>query len=388
MPAPPRICLSTQVYPPEIGGVGVAAQRLAETLVAAGYAVDVVAPLQVPPGGAVPEGASVEGASLEGGVRVHRVAYADDLQQLAFTLRALVRRLDAQQRFALFHGFFLTAVYPCVAAVQAGGDRRPIIASIRGNDALTLKDHPYTRAGILAGLRRASWVTSVSQAYLDRVAEEVDIASRSSVIRNGVKPVPEAASPWRLTAENRGVVGLVGKLRKVKDVPLLVRGYAAVPPAMRRRLLLAGAFDDREEEAWTATLISEFGLTGEVALTGDFVQPRVFDHLRAMHVYVQSSAAEGLPNALLEAASLGVPLVATAVGGMREVITDGESGLLVPHGDPGALGAAITRVLASDALAAHLSEGARRLAASLSPEREQREWLALYRGLLDGSIAS
>jgi glycosyltransferase involved in cell wall biosynthesis len=383
MATPARICLCTEVYPPEIGGVGVAAQRLAETLVAAGYEVDVVAPWQVPAGSDAPTD-----PSLEAGVRVHRVHYTDNMQQLAFAVRSLVRRLDEERRFALFHGFFLTAVYPCVAAVEAGGSRRPIIASIRGNDALTLKDHPFTRATILTGLRRASWITSVSQTYLDRVAEEVDVAGRSSVIRNGVKAAPEAACPWRLTDRNRGVVGLVGKLRKVKDVPLLVRGYAAVPPALRRRLLLAGAFTDREEDAWTTTLIHEFGLTADVTVTGDFLQPQVFGHLRSMHVYVQSSAAEGLPNALLEAASLGVPLVATAVGGMREVITDGETGLLVPHGDPAALGAAITRVLASDALAEHLSQGARRLAGALSPERESAEWLALYRGLLDGSIAS
>jgi glycosyltransferase involved in cell wall biosynthesis len=380
---PERICLSSQVYPPEIGGVGVAAQRLAETLVSAGYDVHVIAPHQ----STVPGVESVR-TSLENGVHVHRVDYTADLQRLAFALRALVKRLDERLRFALFHGFFLTAVYPCVAAVEAGGTKRPIIASIRGNDALTLKDHPYTRAAILAGLRRASWITSVSQTYLDRVAEEVDVSGRSSVIRNGVKPAPEATQPWRLDVQNRGIVGSVGKLRKVKDVPLLVRGYAAVPSALRRGLLLGGSFDDPEEEAWTATLIREFGLESEVTLTGDFRQPEVFGHLRSMHVYVQSSAAEGLPNALLEAASLGVPLVATAVGGMREVLTDGETGLLVPHGEPAALGAAITRIVSSDALAEHLSQGARKLAAELSPERERAEWLALYRGLLDGSIPS
>jgi glycosyltransferase involved in cell wall biosynthesis len=372
-----RICLSTQVYAPEIGGVGVAAQRLAEALVGAGFAVEVVAPCQV--SGA--EQPSVR-SSVENGVHVHRVGYDGDMQQLAFALRALVRRLDEQLRFDLFHGFFLTAVYPCVSAVEASGIRRPIIASIRGNDALTLKDHPYTRAAILAGLRRADWITSVSQAYLDRIAEEIDVVGRSCVIRNSVKPSAESTRPWRLSAANRGVVGLVGKLRKVKDVPLLVRGYAAVPAALRTGLILAGAFDDREEEAWTDVLIEEFGLGKETTLTGDFRQPEVFDHLRGMHVYVQCSAAEGLPNALLEAAAIGVPLVATAVGGMREIITHGRTGLLVPHGDPAALGAAIAEILSNDALAQGLSEGALGLAGELSPAREQAEWLALYRRLL------
>lgn len=373
-----RICLSAQIYPPEVGGVATAAQRLAGNLVAAGYEVHVVTPCQVRKLAAI-EVRSVE----EEGVHVHRVCHDHaGPQEVAFALRALVRQLDDQSAFDLFHGFFLTAVYPCVSAVEASGKPRPIIASIRGNDALSLKDHPLTRAAILAGLRKASWITSVNQAYIDRVMADVDIAGRCSVIRNSVKPVPEMAEMWRLDDRNRGVVGLVGQLRKVKDIPLLVRAYAGIPAELRRKLVLAGYFVDSAEEEWTTTLIREFALQPEVELTGEFPQREVFDHLRSMHVYVQSSAFEGLPNALLEAACLGLPLVATSVGGMEEVLSDGENALLVPHGDPAALADAITRILSDDALAERLSQGARRLVAALSPERELADWLALYARML------
>jgi len=101
-----------------------------------------------------------------------------------------------------------------------------------------------------------------------------------------------------------------------------------------------------------------------------------------MHVYVQCSAFEGLPNTLLEAASLGIPLVATAVGGMREVLTDEETALLVPHGEPAKLARAIERILTDDDLALRLSAGARRLTAELSAEHEFAEWISLYRRLL------
>jgi L-malate glycosyltransferase len=376
-----RICLSAQIYPPEVGGVATAAQRLAGNLTAAGYEVHVVTPCQVQGPAAI----EVRSA-LEQGVHVHRVCHDHaGPQEVAFALRALVRQLDEQSAFALFHGFFLTAVYPCVSAVEASGTPRPIIASIRGNDALTLKNHPLTRAAILAGLRKANWITSVNQAYIDLVMADVDIAGRCSVIRNSVKSVPEMAETWQLDARNRGVVGLVGQLRKVKDIPLLVRAYAQIPAALRRRLILAGYFVDAAEEEWTNALIREFALEAEVQVTGEFPQREVFDHLRSMHVYVQSSAFEGLPNALLEAASLGLPLVATSVGGMEEVLTDGENALLVPHGDPVALATAIARVLSNDALAERLSLGARRLVSELSPERELADWLALYARLIQSS---
>jgi glycosyltransferase involved in cell wall biosynthesis len=176
----------------------------------------------------------------------------------------------------------------------------------------------------------------------------------------------------------------VGQFRKVKDIPLLIRAYQRVPAALRRRLLLAGYFSaaDASEEEWSRCLIEEFGIGDQVTVTGRFDHAAVFDHLRALHVYVQASAYEGLPNAVLEAASLGVPLVTTAVGGMAEILEDGVSALLAPHGDPASLGAAIAHVLADDALAQRLSQGALAVAASLSVARERAEWLALYARLL------
>ena len=372
-----RICLSTQSYPPETGGVGVAASRLARTLARAGHDVHVVAPVLEAAG-------SMGGvrAAEEDGIHVHRVHHEPGSQEGMFALRSLVRNLDRVVDFDLFHGFFLTAVYPCIGALTQGGRPRPLIASIRGSDATVLKDNLMTRAPILSSLRRADWVTSVNHAYIGLCSEDVDIRDRASVIRNSVEPVSQATARWQLSEANRGIVGLVGELRAVKDIPLLVRGYARVPQSLRRGLVLGGYFTDAGEAAWTERLIGELGVRKETRLTGRFAHSAVFDLLRGLNVYVQSSAFEGLPNALLEAACLGVPLVATAVGGMAEILRDGESGLLVPHGDPAALGAAIGRVLQDDALAMALSRGALALAGELSPERESREWLDLYDRLL------
>ena len=377
-PARATICLSTSSYPPEVGGVGVASQRLAKLLAAAGYRVHVVTPVEAPGGGGAVQ------VAQEGEVTVHRIFCDWRDPAASFQQRQLVRQLDEAHGFDLFHGFFLSALYPCITAASRPGRKRPIIASIRGSDVTNLLDAPFMRSTILAGLRKATWITSVNQRYLERVAQDVPIAGRASVIRNGIeRPAGEAS--WRLTAANRGVVGTVGQFRKVKDIPLLVRAYQRVAPALRRKLLLAGYFTaaDASEEAWAQTLIREFGLTSQVTVTGRFDHAAVYGHLRAMHVYVQASAFEGLPNAVLEAASLGVPLVTTAVGGLAEILREGESALLAPHGDPACLGAAIARVLADDGLAARLSAGAQAVAAELSIERERGEWLALYARLLN-----
>jgi glycosyltransferase involved in cell wall biosynthesis len=377
----PRICLSTVTYPPGAGGVAVAAERLARLLATAGYEVHVLTLLAHP-------GARGEVAPAhDGGVWVHRVLHEEPFGPHGlFALRQFLQQLDDEVGFSLFHGFFLTAAYPCLAVARRG--QRPLIASIRGSDVMTLLELPATRALILPVLRGATWITSVNHECLVRVAGQVPVGGRSSVIRSGVERPGAMTPPWSPGAGNRGVVGTVGELRKVKDIPLLIRAYATLPVGLRRGLLLAGFFSDDDEEAWSTTLIEELGIARETTLTGRFPNAEVSLHLGRMHVYVQSSASEGLPNALLEAALRGVPIVATAVGGMKEVLVDGRSALLVPHGDRDALGRAIGRVLGDDVLARRLSAGGRELATLLSPERERDDWLALYRRLLEQPAGS
>ncbi len=374
MSAATRICLCTAEYPPVVGGVGVAAQRLAGHLHAAGYEVHVVAMC------AAPRVSSDVTLTDEGGVSVHRLLMRGG-SEAQFAYRALVRRLDAEVGFALFHGFFLSVGYAAVVAATQRAPRRPVVLSIRGGDAETLLDQPLCRATFLPALRKATWVTSVNQHLLNRVAEDVDISGRCSVIHNGIVPSVQPGS-WQLEDANRGVVGTIGQFRIAKDIPLLVRAYAGVSSRLRKRLLLAGFFSDPNEEAWSHTLAEEFGIASSVEVTGQFPHSEVAGHLAGMHVYVQSSAFEGMPNALLEAATYGIPLVATAVGGPGEVIRDGENGLLVPHGEPRAMSEAIERVLADDDLARRLSDGGRRLVERMSPMRERDQWLSLYSRLL------
>ena len=372
----PTICLVTIEYWPSVGGVAVSVRRLVRTLVGRGYEVHVVVPLFDGSGPATPT------RSAEDGATVHRVAMnlASGLQEASLEFVRFVRELDREFRFALFHSFFLVKAYAC--ALVAG--KRPVLVSIRGGDMVT-QHHPSIRATAVFSLQKARWVTSVNQVQLDDLQKLVDLTGRSSVLRNGIAPVP-ADSRWTPERRIRGTVGTVGQFRRVKDIPLLVRAYAAVDPALRRELRLIGTFTEAAEERWSRTLMHELGIEEQVVITGPQPRERVLDSLASLHVYVQSSAFEGLPNALLEAAACAVPLVATAVGGMKEVLRDGENALVVPHGDPPALARAIERILGDDALAARLSEGSLALANELSIEREQEAWVRLYESVLVSPI--
>jgi glycosyltransferase involved in cell wall biosynthesis len=358
--------------------VAVAASRVVQYLAAEGFEVHVIHPFKKESGGLE------EVRTRENGSEVLRLKYSSWGEESAVALVRLIVQAHRRFEFDIFHAFFLTTVWHCTYANQlcaTSMGARPVIASIRGSDATNYILYPYWRDVIREGLEKCTWVTSVSQFCLDHIRAElnVNLAHRSTVIRNGVA-APEPEKRWSLTNENRGVVGTTGAFRMVKDIPLLVRGYGGLPKGLRRKLVLAGFFENFEpdEEKWSRTLMQEFGISHEVSVTGRFPHPEVGKHLRSMHVYAQTSAYEGLPNALLEAAAHGLPLVATAVSGMKEILSDGETGLLVPHGDPAALTCALRRVMEDDVLARRLSEGARRLASELDCDAERKQWTALY----------
>jgi glycosyltransferase involved in cell wall biosynthesis len=89
-----------------------------------------------------------------------------------------------------------------------------------------------------------------------------------------------------------------------------------------------------------------------------------------------------MPNAMLEAAAAGVPIVTTAVGAIPDIMTNEEDGLIVPPGQPEALAEALSRVLSDPALASRLSLAARRLAERFDYSAERTQWLDLYQRLL------
>jgi glycosyltransferase involved in cell wall biosynthesis len=104
--------------------------------------------------------------------------------------------------------------------------------------------------------------------------------------------------------------------------------------------------------------------------------------LREADVFVLASTSEGLPMALLEAMTYGLAIVATAVGGVPDVVADGEQALVVAPGDAGALAAALGRVGADAELRARLGAAARERAADFSPDAVAARIGAVYRRLL------
>ncbi|MGH7360697.1 MAG: glycosyltransferase family 4 protein, partial [Candidatus Methylomirabilales bacterium] len=151
------------------------------------------------------------------------------------------------------------------------------------------------------------------------------------------------------------LLGFAGRLDPQKGLHTLL---AAVQPLLtgdgETRLLLMGEGPQRSELEQAAR---RAGLSARILFRG--LVRDVAPYLRACDIFVFPSVGEGMPNALLEAMASGLPCVASAIGGCTDIVTDGESGLLVPPGDAAAFRAALDRLLHSPELRARLGAAAR-----------------------------
>lgn len=373
----PAVCFATPEYPPRVGGVSRSAVRIVKYLVEAGFSMHVFVSRMCESA----EEAEVV-STVEEGAHVHRVGMVEGISRMmgAFAMSDAIQKVDEVTPFRLFHGFFAPMAFPCMWVANRG--QRPVIASIRGADAVDWLAFENRRQVMKLVLERASWVTSVSTDLLEKVSVLAELNGKSSVILNSIDS--RAFPAWQPTVENRGVVGTLGEFRHKKDIPLLIQSYAALDSGLRKRLLLVGYYDKPEYAAECESLIEQNNLLMETRLTGLVNDASIPGYLLAMRVFVICSKHDGLPNALLEAAAAGVPIVATSIGGMRDVLTDGENALLVPPEDPVRLTAAIEAVLRDESLARRLSAGARAVAAKLHPDNEKRAWRELYQRMIHG----
>jgi glycosyltransferase involved in cell wall biosynthesis len=211
-------------------------------------------------------------------------------------------------------------------------------------------------------------------------------ASKTAVIELGIELEPLLAieRPTSLRGElgfgpDCVVFGYVGRFAPIKDLPTLVRAFALaarrVPAA---RLILVG---DGELRATLERLVDALGLTDRVRFTG--WRRDLAGVYSAIDVGVLSSKNEGTPVALIEAMAAGKPVVATAVGGIEDVVRDGVTGQVVPAGDVDALAGAMVRLALDPMERRRLGlNGRREMTARFGADRVVDDMSCFYRQAL------
>lgn len=236
----------------------------------------------------------------------------------------------------------------------------------------------------------------VSSALSNRIAVNSGAVALDTVARDGVAPGKIACiyngvdfgrfqRNLEMRGATRGFLGLsasefawinVANLASCKGHLDLLRGFSALLPADGCRLVLVGR--DRGSQPAIEALAAELGISDRIILLGS--RSDVPDLLSAMDGFVLSSHSEGFPNAILEAMSAGLPIVATDVGGNAEALQGGEAGVLVPAHEPQALARAMQEIMGNRSLREALAVAATKTAREQYDVTKMAEaYLDLYR---------
>ena len=213
-----------------------------------------------------------------------------------------------------------------------------------------------TRWANAATIHRNDVVWPVSQGVAGSIRPWFGSAGRPrvEVMLHGIAPGGIANGPAARAEARRRlqlapdalVVGVVGNLTPKKDHETLIRAFALMTDDQpEARLVIIGG-GPREQHLRACG--RQYGVAAKLVLTG--VRDDVSQLLAGFDLFAMSSLHEGLSIALIEALAAGLPIVATRVGGIPELIVDGRHGLLVPPRDPVAFCSAMSRVLGDDAL--------------------------------------
>jgi len=270
------------------------------------------------------------------------------------------------------------------AAGRGGGAR--LVTLWYGIELRWVKSRlPWLKQFLKWALRTSDQVVAISSYTAREIADLVHVPVR--VIPYGLgfaESLP--ASRERGAARDTFLILYVGNLIPRKGVRYLIDALHRLPPTIPAKLLILGEGTDRKQ---LEAQVRELGLNGRVSMPGRVPDPDLHRAFREASVFVLPSIVdrrgdtEGLGVVLLEAMSYRIPVIGSAIGGITDIISDGETGLLVPPEDPAAIAAAIERIASDPALAERLSlAGSRRLRERFGWDAITAAWLECYNAAL------
>jgi glycosyltransferase involved in cell wall biosynthesis len=259
-------------------------------------------------------------------------------------LRAILQEIDPD----IVHTHQIgTLFYAGPAAASLGKVRTRVVHTEHGRE-------PYTNSarrrwlGRLAGLHAQRFFCLTHDMAAELVTNRIVPKRKVQVIDNGID-IDRLADRGDPAAQRRSleippdslVIGSIGRLVEIKRHDVLIRAFAELRREVPDAHLVIVGDGPRKDEL--LSLVGQLNLEPSVHLVG--YQPQAWKFLYIMDCFALTSRSEGMPQAVLEAAIAGLPIVATRVGGLPEVIENGRTGILVEPSDPVAMTQALLSVL-------------------------------------------
>lgn len=369
-----KVLIATGVFPPEGGGPATYSKTLVEELPKRGFEVSVLAYRKV----------------RKYPKFLRHAAYFFKL--LARTLRFKPDVIYAQDPLSVGLPSALVALVTRTKfVIKIVGDYAWEQASQRFGYAGTIEQFQSSHSGhpmstLLQALER--WVARralrvvVPSKYLGRIIEQWGISKKKiEVVYNGIE-----AEPVGLKQVIRGLLRFKGKLvistgRLVpwKGFEALIRVHAALKKNREDlTLLIVGTGPDQKK---LENLAQELGVGDSVIFTGNVERAVALRYMRAADVFALNTSYEGFSHALLEASTVGVPIVTTKIGGNSELIEDNVNGYLVKPDDEAALRHRIEKLLASPEARVRIAANAKKRVEKFSIARMVDETAAVLRAV-------
>lgn len=236
---------------------------------------------------------------------------------------------------------------------------------------------PSQRFGVLKRWteRRLDAHVVVSASIARELQASLRLDSLPRVIYNGIPDVAPDVVVDIVSNHPNNIVGTIARLEEIKGLDVLLRSVATLADA---RLIIVGRGPD---ETTLRRLATELGIDDRLEWVGWTDRPA--EQLARFNVFVLPSRSEGLPLSICEAMVAGLPVVASDVGGVGEVVVDGETGVLVPPDNPDALAKAIETMLEDAGRRAQMGQaGQRRARAHFTASAMARSYETLYAELV------
>jgi len=343
-----------------VGGSGIIATELGKVLASRGHNVHILS--SEPP---------ARYGDYQPGLTFHRVdtpSYPLFREpQYLLSLANKIVQVSRDEKLDLVHAHYAvphaTAAYLAKQILSASGHGVPqVITTLHGTDITLLgADRSYAET-VAFCIQQSDAVTTVSESLKADTYRELGVTCDIRVIPNFIDASitcrrDVGSLRARLAPNGEPIVIHVSNFRPVKRTPMAIEVFARVRRETPARLLMVGDGPDLDE---TSRLAKALGVERDVDFLG--VQDQVVPLLSAADVFLLPSAQESFGLAALEAMACEVPVVASRVGGLPEVIEDGVSGFLHPIDDLDGMARSTLRLLTDRTLHARLAAAARETA--------------------------
>lgn len=361
------------------GGSGIVGSELARELVRLGHTVHIIA-----------RSLPTRLTELSDDLQFHEVEALNYplFEAPHYTLALAVKQAEiaTREKLDLLHVHY--AIPHSISGYLAremlrGTHALPIVTTLHGTDiTLVGRDRSYltvTRFGIAA----SDGVTAISEFLSRETCVQFELP--------GVRVIPNfvdvkhyvrregCALRWRLAPADEKLLVHVSNFRPVKRVLDCIEIFARVAKKVPSRLIMVG---DGPDAGAAALRADELGVGSDVVFVGK--QPRIADYLSIADVLLVPSQTESFGLSALEAMSCEVPVVASNVGGLPEVVEDGVTGFLREIGNVDSMADAVLQILTDDALASRMGAAGRAVAVEqFTTERIVPQYLEYYRQVIE-----